>query len=117
MVFGDGMVRKAICVKQGDLCEGETRTEVRAFIVALKRRNGRGAKGGREVDVLLPVMRTTHRYRLTLWSRTPEIFGPYGRTNRMLRRNRMLSTSIMGVQPHCAASVLGCSPFRILCTD
>jgi len=37
-------------VKQGDLCAGETHTEVRASIVATMRRNGRGAKGGREVD-------------------------------------------------------------------
>ena len=44
------MVWKAMCVKQGDLYERETRTGVRAFIVVLKRRNGRGAKGGREVD-------------------------------------------------------------------
>ncbi len=49
-MFGDGMVWTAICVKQGDLCEVETRTGVRAFIVVMKRRNGRGAKGGREVD-------------------------------------------------------------------
>ena len=44
------MVRKAVCVKQGDLCEAETRTEVRVFIVAMKRRNGCGAKGDRKVD-------------------------------------------------------------------
>jgi hypothetical protein len=44
------MVGKAMCVKQGDLYEWETRAGVRAFIVVLKRRNGRGAKGGREVD-------------------------------------------------------------------
>ena len=49
-MVGDGMVWKAMCIKQGDLCEGETRTEVRASIVVMKRRNGRGAKGGREVD-------------------------------------------------------------------
>ena len=50
MVFGDGMVRKAVCGKRGYLYEAETRAEVRAFIVARKRRNWRGAKGGREVD-------------------------------------------------------------------
>jgi hypothetical protein len=49
-VVGDGMVWKVGCVKQGDLCGWESRTEVRASIVAMKRRNGRGAKGGREVD-------------------------------------------------------------------
>jgi hypothetical protein len=49
-VVGDGMVRKGEYVKQGDLYAGERRTGVRASIVALKRRNGRGAKGGREVD-------------------------------------------------------------------
>lgn len=49
-MIGDGMVRKVEYVKQGDLCAEETHAEVRASIVALKRRNGRGAKGGREVD-------------------------------------------------------------------
>jgi hypothetical protein len=44
------MVRKVGCVKQGDLSVGKRRTGVRASIVASKRRNGRGAKGGREVD-------------------------------------------------------------------
>ena len=44
------MVRKGEYVKQGDLYVGERRTGVRASIVALKRRNGRGVKGGREVD-------------------------------------------------------------------
>ena len=37
-------------VKQGDLCGVESRAGVRALIVAMKRRNGRGAKGGRKVD-------------------------------------------------------------------
>ena len=37
MVGGDGMVRKVVCVKQGDLSEGESRAEVRASIVAMKR--------------------------------------------------------------------------------
>jgi hypothetical protein len=41
MVFGDGMVWKAVCVKQGDLYGWETRAGVRAFIVVMKRRNGR----------------------------------------------------------------------------
>jgi len=44
------MVRKGEYVKQGDLYIGERRTGVRASIVALKCRNGRGVKGGREVD-------------------------------------------------------------------
>ncbi len=44
------MVRTVEYVKRGDLCGMETRTGVRASIVALKRRNGRGAKGGRKVD-------------------------------------------------------------------
>ena len=44
------MVWTVESVKQGDLCAGETHTEVRVPIVALKRRNGRGAKGGREVE-------------------------------------------------------------------
>jgi hypothetical protein len=44
------MVRKVEYVRQGDLYAGERRAGVRAPIVAMKRRNGRGAKGGREVD-------------------------------------------------------------------
>ena len=60
-VVGGGMVRKVVYVKQGDLSGRRTefmsqkapksrRAGVRALIVARKRRNGRGAKGGREVD-------------------------------------------------------------------
>jgi hypothetical protein len=60
-VVGDGMVRKVEYVKQGDLSGRRTafmdqkgpksrRAGVRALIVAWKRRNGRGAKGGRKVD-------------------------------------------------------------------
>ena len=60
---GDGMVKKAVHVKQGDLPASETpvfmlrepksrarRAGVRAAIVVRKRRNGRGAKGSRKVD-------------------------------------------------------------------
>ena len=39
-----------MCVKQGDLSGGESRAGVRASIVVVKRRNGRGAKGGRKED-------------------------------------------------------------------
>lgn len=42
--------RKVEHVKQGDLCGEESRTGVRALVVVMKRRNGRGAKGGRKVD-------------------------------------------------------------------
>jgi hypothetical protein len=42
--------RKAVHVKQGDLCGEENRTGVRALVVVMKRRNGRGAKEGRKVD-------------------------------------------------------------------
>ena len=60
-MIGDGMIRKAVHVKQGDLSVSETpefmltepknraRTGVRAAIVARKRHNGRGAKGRRKV--------------------------------------------------------------------
>jgi hypothetical protein len=44
------MVRTVEYVKQGSLYEWETRAEVRANIVAMKRRNWRGAKDGRKVD-------------------------------------------------------------------
>ena len=56
------MVRKVVCVKQGELMGVSTvfmyrkkdrraaPSAVRAAIVAMKRRNGRGAKGGRKVD-------------------------------------------------------------------
>ena len=50
-VVGDGMIRKVMCVKQGDLYEEENRAGVRADIVAMKRGNSRGAKGGRKVDM------------------------------------------------------------------
>jgi len=40
-VVGGGMVRKAVHVKQGDLCGEECRTGVRAPIVASKRGNAR----------------------------------------------------------------------------
>ena len=60
-VGGDGMVRTDVYVKQGGLSGRRTvfmrqeapksrRTGVRAPIVVWKRRNGRGAKGGRKVD-------------------------------------------------------------------
>ena len=49
-VLEGGMVVTAGCVKQGDLSGGESRTGVRALIVAMKPGNSGGAKGGREVD-------------------------------------------------------------------
>lgn len=60
-MVGDGTVRKAWSVKRGDLPgtgaafmagrpEEPRRAGVRASIVAEKRRNGRGAKGRREMD-------------------------------------------------------------------
>ena len=49
-VVGDGMVATAVHVKQGDLCGTETRTGVRAPIVAVTRGNARRAKGCRKVD-------------------------------------------------------------------
>lgn len=47
-MVGDGMVGKAERVKRGDLYGGESRAGVRAPIVAMKRGNARGAKGGQE---------------------------------------------------------------------
>ena len=44
------MIRKVMCVKQGDLSDEENRAGVRADIVVKKRGNARGAKGGRKVD-------------------------------------------------------------------
>jgi hypothetical protein len=60
-VGGDGMVRKATRVNQGDLLADKDgvhgresrragRAGVRAFIVAMKTRNGVGAKERRKVD-------------------------------------------------------------------
>jgi hypothetical protein len=61
-VSGDGMVRKATRVNQGDLFadkrtvfmdgspEEPRRTGVRALIVAMKSRKGEGAKERRKVD-------------------------------------------------------------------
>lgn len=44
------MVRKATFVKLGYLHDRESHAGVRVVIVAMKRGNSRGAKGGREVD-------------------------------------------------------------------
>ena len=54
-MVGDGTAQTAEHMKQRDLHETVTarkgrRAGVRASIVAMKRRNGRGAKGGREVE-------------------------------------------------------------------
>lgn len=49
-MVGDGMVSKAAHLDRGDLQGRESLAGVRAPIVARKRRNGRRAKGGREVD-------------------------------------------------------------------
>lgn len=62
-MVGDGMVRKAVHLNRGDLHgnkggvhvrKGADRRAghagVRALVVVGKRRNGRGAKGGRKVD-------------------------------------------------------------------
>jgi len=49
-VVGDGMDRTDTRSNRGDLCRRESGTGVRALIVARKRRNGRGAKGGRKVE-------------------------------------------------------------------
>ncbi len=45
------MVGKAVHDKQGDLDSGENCPGVRTSIVARKRRNGCGVKGGRKVEV------------------------------------------------------------------
>ena len=43
--------QKVVNVKWGDLLwRGERWAGVRALVVVMKRRNGRGAKGGRKVD-------------------------------------------------------------------
>jgi len=41
---------KVCSVKRGDLSGGESLTGVRAVIVAMRRGNARGAKGGRKAD-------------------------------------------------------------------
>lgn len=53
-------------MKQGDLSSQETAAGVRASIVVRKRRNGRGAKGGRKVDDV------TDRSKSTRPARVPE---------------------------------------------
>jgi len=84
-VVGDGMVRKGECVKQGDLRTGETYAEVRASIVALKRRNGRRAKGGRKVGAFQPGPRNLHRYRVALGLDHRRPPAGMRRINRVLR--------------------------------
>jgi len=45
------MVRKAVYVKLGELRNGESHAGVRApIVVAMRRRNGFGAKGDKKVD-------------------------------------------------------------------
>ncbi len=90
------MVRKGEHVKQGDLYVGERRAGVRASIVASKRCNGRGAKGGREVGELQLVTRNTHRYRVAAWPRPPENSTAISWINRVLRWNLTLATSVIG---------------------
>ena len=89
------MVRKGEYVKQGDLYAGERRTGVRASIVALTRRNGRRAKGGRKVGELQSATRNTHRHRVAFWPRRPETSAVISRTNRVLHWNLTLTTSVM----------------------
>ncbi len=50
-MVGDGMSGMALRLEWGDLQRvGQTRAGVSALVVVKKRRNGRGAKGGRKVD-------------------------------------------------------------------
>jgi hypothetical protein len=109
------MVRKGEYVKQGDLYAGERRTGDRASIVALKCRNGRGAKGGRKVGELQSATRNTHRYRVVIWPRPPETSADISRTNRVLRWNLTLTTSVMEATDLSPLPYLGCSLFCILC--
>lgn len=60
-VVGDGMEQKAVQLNWGDLSREESGSGVRASIVVMKRRNGRGAKGGRKVDVVTSLQREGHR--------------------------------------------------------
>jgi hypothetical protein len=52
--------RKVAYRNQGDPCNAVSCMEVRAFVVAMKFRNGNGAKGGREIDG-----KNTHRMKGT----------------------------------------------------
>ena len=113
-VVGDGMVWTGKCVKQGDLCAREKRTGVRASIVALKRRNGRGAKGGRKVGALRSGTRNIPRYRVAVWSRPPETSAAISRTNRVLRCIRTLTTSVMAENDSSPSPYRGCSLTYIL---
>jgi len=114
-VVGDGMVRKGEYVKQGDLYVGERRTGVRALIVAMKRRNGCGAKEGRKVGELQLVTRNTHRYRVAAWPRLPKNSTAISRINRVLRWNLTLTTSVMAGKDSSPSPYLGCSLTYILC--
>ena len=108
------MVRKGEYVKQGDLYVGERRTGVRASIVALTRRNGRRAKGGRKVGELQSATRNTHRHRVAFWPRRPETSAVISRTNRVLHWNLTLTTSVMEETDLGPLPCLGCSLFSIL---
>ena len=76
---------------------------------SVKRRNGRGAKGGRKVGELQLVTRNTHRYQVTARPRPPENSTAISWINRVLRWNLTLATSVMGGKSRVLRHILGSS--------
>ena len=119
-MVGDGMVRKAVHVKQGDLCGEECRTGVRAPIVALKRGNARRARGCRKVDAPPPDRRNAQQPGTSaLVAKPPGVAHPSGvRADTKVWTERMLTTPPVGVKGRLTMPPLpswGCIPSRSLC--
>jgi len=114
-VVGDGMVRKAVHVKQGDLCGEESRTGVRAPIAALTRGNARRAKGCRKVDAPPPGRRNRHEpVASALVAKPTGVARPSGaRADTTVWTERMLTAPFGGCEgtrgsPQQARVVLHC---------
>ena len=103
--------RKAKHVNQGTLCGDERRAEVRASVVARKRRNGRGAKGRREVEGAMNRTPETTPAQVPLsqsWvpraKQAGEVRARWAWTEQAVWTERMLTALERGVQGGCVAA-------------
>ena len=78
---------------------GESRAGVRALIVARKRRNGRGAKGGRKVDAKKAIATERDRVPVSEMTKPPgEIHMKEKWAEPTVWKNRMLTAPVEGVK-------------------
>jgi len=89
----DGCARE-----QGDLSGQESRAGVRALIVARKRRNGRGAKGGRKVDVAMDRSKEDKPAAVPKATRPGEVRARWAWTEPSVWTERMLTALEQGVK-------------------